>query len=563
MTKARGQHAKNSMQELHSMARSLTQYPRDLQPSQWLSRRTVLVCGAGGLSGQAAAQLCSTLGAQVLLSDKVKTKHIKVDEAMIDLRPREDRALFQEYRIELLIVAPGIALDAPVLEYARNANVPILTELDLGFKMICNLEQYHKRAKPIFIGITGTDGKSSTTSLITEAVQRSTEYTAIACANFGYPISSIALDRLKAVNTEKTIYVAECSSFQLEQSFLFHPQCAILLNLALDHRDRHPDRFSYLKSKLHISLNQGPEDLLLVPKALEPEASGLVLKLQRQFKAQASLPRITALDKLRSQKKAFFLHSPQAKQSIVAGNELRMMGLHQRMNLCFALACIDELRQRYSLEFDIQKLRTSLLEFRGLAHRLEYIKSLEFRKDSKVGLLHCYNDSKATTLQALYSALQSFSDIEDAPRAKKTAPIFLLCGGKDKGIDFKYICQFALELRIHIIVLSFGSAAKKIAQSLEYNLEKDAYKKEVYKVRFAGALPDLESATVQAIALAKMYFFAKEEFKDSLRIRDAGHILQKDKGEAVLLLSPACSSYDAYSNYMQRGEHFRRVIKGQ
>ncbi len=507
-----------------------------------LAGKKILVCGANGRSGRAAARLYATLGASVLLSDL--NRDTKLDELLpfgrqiLDCRPRQDAALLEEYRPDLLVTAPGIALSTEIFQAADRKGLPLRGENDFAAQLMGQLW----KKKPYIFAVTGTDGKSTLTALLTQLLQKAAGVKALCGANFGRPLSDIVL------GGEVPVLVLECSSFQLELVEAFHPQTALLLNIAEDHTDRYRSQEEYSAAKLNITRCQTAEDSLFFPQELEPLVKS---HIDRQFKERRAAAKAYKSEAFKSEaykSKAYKskAHRAAVATGAVAGPRLKVLkfsqesnwlfyrqepllpvkqlglvGYHNVCNATFALQALADFEERFVSDRQLLVQRPLLQEvlsnFRGLEHRLEYVTSLK-----KVGhyAIDFYNDSKATTVQAVQAALKTFSG----------RPVFLLCGGRNKGGNFSHLTGH------YQAIFPFGEAASVIGQMVG--------KKEV----FAG-LEEAFAATLQAACN-----YCRKKSRQTTEKNDK-------QAAAVFLLSPGCSSFDAYADYIERGKHFYQLAK--
>lgn len=447
-----------------------------------LSGKRVLVCGAGGVSGRAAVGLLHKLGAFVALSDQKPGAGEFAAfgaERLLDLRPRQDALILDEVRPDFLVISPGLPPSVPVLAEAEKRRIPIRGELDFAWEI---LHSTWKHA-PYTIAITGTDGKSTTTALTAHLIRESLALRAEACGNIGLPVSSFA-----AEVDSRDVLVVECSSFQLETVEAVAPDAAAVMNVAADHLDRYASMEDYLAAKLHILDRMRETSLFLAPPEILRQAEASV----RSRRGVA--PRMNPVTDPFPDGRIRLLG-----QDIAAADEFPLPGRHNLLNLSFAMNFLEALIVARSLPFDPARVRSAVMSFRGLPHRLE-------RVVEKNGILYI-NDSKATTIQAVSVALSSFPG----------RPVFLLCGGRYKGGDF---AEWKGSGRMFF---PYGESARRIQEALG---SKDIF-------------ANLEEA-----------FHAAE--------KEAGGVAAGG-GIPVVLLSPGCSSYDLYSSYAERGEHFRRL----
>lgn len=461
-----------------------------------------LVCGASGLSGQSAARLLRALGHTVILSDRNADVDLSELKAIgcEDVRPREDVELLEAYSVGLVVTAPGVPLSNPIFQAARERNIPIRGENDFGFEVLRKLLRANG-ADPLFVGITGTDGKSTTTALLTHLLNTGvSDCRAVACGNYGVPLSRLALD-VHNGDTGARVYVVECSSFQLEAVQTFHPHVAILLNVAADHLDRYDSFDDYLATKVRIGANQQSDDLFLIPHSLLARVESVGRELRSQgFAFQGRLRTLQLESLTNADDNPLYLQN----QKIAERGDFSRPARHDFMNLMFALSALEHLLQRGKLHWNPGDMRTALTVFKGLPHRMEPAGRDDARN------IEFINDSKATTVNAVLAALQSF-------RGRR---IHLLAGGRAKGTAFHDLAGHP-----DVWLYPFGEAAAEIQSA----------------TGTADIYPDLKSAFEAAVKNAEN---------------------QKERGSSatLILLSPGCASYDAFTSYTQRGDYFKELV---
>ena len=431
----------------------------------------ILILGAAR-SGQWAARLLMKHGRQVTLSDhKLHGGDLPEDLRGLPFLSGE----FQEDWLsdfDVLLVSPGVPRDSR----------PVLAAREQGLRVTGEMEESYRFSKAPVVAITGTNGKSTTTTLLSLILEASGRE-APAGGNLGRPASQIVLEQPGA-----DLRILEVSSFQAETFDRFHPSAATLLNLTPDHLDRYRGFEDYAEAKLRCFSTMNAEDHLILPTdpALEARLEGnpvsrLHFSLE-DFDGEGAFLRDGILTtRFRGETSA-----------LLPASDLGLLGNHNLANALAALAL--------ALPFgmDPEPAARILREFRGLPHRMEYAGSL--------GFLHCYNDSKATNVEA---ALASLSGLETS--------ILLVAGGRDKGGDFKMLARELPGIRR---VYAIGEAAPIIM---------DAFGE---RAREVG---DLSGAIVAA----------REEGRE---------------GE-WLILSPACSSYDQFRDFEERGERFCEMVR--
>ncbi len=397
-------------------------------------RAAVLVVGLG-VSGLAAVRYLRNRGWSVAVSDRRPAAELE------DLFPRLKSFGVVEIETgghspgffvnrQLIVVSPGVPLDLPPLERARRAGVEIIGELELACREF----------RPPLIGVTGTNGKSTTVTLLGE-IFAAAGLRAFVGGNLGRPAVEMG-------EGEYDLAVLELSSFQLESIHKFHPRVAVMLNLTPDHQDRYPDLAAYLAAKTAISRNQRREDFLLLNlddphlaahgRALAARrAAGDLLPLVAWF----SLEQEVACGAGWREGKISLRLPP---ESGVRGGEfdapqMKLPGNHNRSNALAALLAA------WLWGVEEEKIRQALASFSGIAHRLEFV--------GEVDGVAWYNDSKATNLDAVVKAVKSFD-----------RPLVVLLGGHDKGADFGSLARLLSRRRGRVI--AFGAAGKKIAAQL-------------------------------------------------------------------------------------------------
>jgi UDP-N-acetylmuramoylalanine--D-glutamate ligase len=375
---------------------------------------------------------------------------------------------------DLIIPSPGAAAFAG-LEAAQKAGVPVVSEIELAYRFL----------KGKIVGITGTNGKS-TTATLAHKILREAGLKAHLAGNIGKPLISCV-----EKSRDDHIYVTEISSFQLEHIDRFRVGLAVFLNISINHLDWHPSFEEYFDAKKKLLLAQGRadtailnfDDRLVRPLAGETAAEVYFFSRRRPVRRGCSL-RDGWLE-LRDKRPTRFLKA----------SEVSLPGLHNLENV-MAAALVG-----HCLGVPPRRLGSSIRSFTGLEHRLE--KVLTFRR------VEFINDSKATTVDATIKALESFS-----------RKIILILGGRDKGADFSLLRR-PVKQRVRAVIL-LGEAKEKIRRALE------------------GAVPMEEAGSLRnAVALA----FAAA-----------------DPGD-IVLLAPACTSFDMFRNFEDRGRAFKREVR--
>ncbi|NVM22387.1 MAG: UDP-N-acetylmuramoyl-L-alanine--D-glutamate ligase [Desulfobacterales bacterium] len=445
-----------------------------------LENKKVLVVGLAR-TGVAVARFLKNQGARITAAD-IRTRDelgryaqqaIDMD-ICLELGPHKAETFSG---CDLIVVSPGVPHTIEPLEEARKAGIPVIGELELAARYI---------NQPI-VAITGTNGKTTTTSLVGEML-RASDLNVFVGGNIGQPLIDYVDSGLHA-----DVVVAEISSFQLDTMESFRPRVGVLLNVSEDHLDRYDDFQQYVRSKGRLFENQQATDVAVLNMADR---------------------RIGDLEEIiRSQKLYFNINSDTADGVEIRGDEL-ICRLPGRSPLTLSLANFD-VKGSHNLENaaaaslaalaagGAQKgLQRTLDTFGGLPHRMQHVKTIN-------GVRY-YNDSKATNVGAVMRSVESFD-----------APLILIMGGRDKGGSYARLKEPIAERVKRLIAM--GEAGQKILSAL-------------------GGLTDSQRA---------------KSLKEAVDL--AG---QAAASGDVVLLSPACSSFDMFTDYAERGEAFCRAVEG-
>jgi UDP-N-acetylmuramoylalanine--D-glutamate ligase len=424
-------------------------------------------------SGVAAARALHALGAIVTVTDKKPVEQLAAQITALGsgitvaAGGHPDR-IFTE--TDLIVLSPGVPGIAPLL-LARQRGVKVISELELAWLL----------SDAPYIGITGTNGKSTVTTLVGLMLAKAKQNVLVA-GNIGNALTE-DIPQLR----EKDWIVAELSSFQLEDIETFRPRIAAILNVTQDHLDRYHTIEEYGDAKARIFMNQRPDDYLVlnfddpIVKSYTGRTTATVIPFSRQlrFNPGACL---------------FEGHLMFNGRRIIAADELRISGLHNLEN-ALAAAALSLLAGA-----DIGSVASVLRKFPGLEHRLEFVRE-------KDGVSYI-NDSKGTNVGAVVKSVEGFS-----------RPVILIAGGLDKGSDFSPLCDL-FKHKVKLLVL-IGKAADKMASVLGRATE----------TVFAKTLQD-------AVRLASD---------------------RAARGD-VVLLSPACASFDMFKDFEDRGKQFKDAV---
>jgi len=374
-----------------------------------------------------------------------------------------------------VVKSPGVPREAAVIAAARERGIEVVGEVELAWRALPNR----------FVGVTGTNGKTTTVELLGHLYRTAGEPVALA-GNVGTALSELVGE----VDPEATI-VCECSSFQLEDTTAFAPECAVFLNLAPDHLDRHGDLEHYLASKLRIFANQGNDDVA-VYNADDPFAAGTDLggcARRVAFCVGAAPDCEVAVAK----GTIFYDGEP-----LLTVSELGLFGEHNVANAMAAAAAA------LAMGIDREAVREGLRGFAGVPHRLEQV--------AEIGGVRFVNDSKATNVASAAVGIRAFE-----------GGVHAILGGSDKDEPFAPLLDPLRERAAACYLV--GATSERMAREL------------APAVAAGTALhrcADLEDAVRQAAAAAA-------------------------PGE-VVLLSPACASFDAFENFEARGDRFREIV---
>ncbi|RJQ19000.1 MAG: UDP-N-acetylmuramoyl-L-alanine--D-glutamate ligase, partial [Nitrospiraceae bacterium] len=396
-------------------------------------------------SGAGAANLLSALGARVTVTDKKSRESLndsikKLSPSVNVITDGNPPEIFD--RADMVVLSPGVPLDAPLLDRARTKGIPVIGELELAYQAIKteqrakSKEQRAKKAEhgklltPHFIGITGTNGKSTTTTLV-DLMLKESGFKTLLGGNIG---NALTEEILKAHPLSLDYIVAEISSFQLETIEEFRPRIAAILNITPDHLDRYEGMEDYLDAKLRIFENQMPEDFLV----LNADDDVLMKLYDSRFKIQNSKsPRVLFFSRKREVEGVYFkdgmiyLNSsyfslPASHFPLISQKEIKIQGVHNIENAM--AAALVSLVAGCSPD----AVRNVLKSFPGLEHRLEFA--------GEVRGVKFINDSKGTNVGAVLKSLEGFENV------------ILIMGGLDKGSDFS-ILKNPVEQKVKALVL--------------------------------------------------------------------------------------------------------------
>jgi len=449
-----------------------------------LNGKRVLVVGLGK-SGVASALFLKARGAQVTVSDTKSGDELRneipvlLDHGItVETGKHGDRTFRGQ---DLIVVSPGVPVDAPPLVQARALGEAVIGEVELAAQFLPG---------PI-VAITGSNGKTTTTTLIGE-IMTAAGFPALVGGNIGTPAISLA-DRAKP----ETVIVLEISSFQLETIRTFRPKVAVVLNVTPDHLDRHRTLEAYVDAKARIFENQQASDFAVL-NADDPTCVAMASRTRAQVYWFSRQKEVQQGAWVRDGNIVFRDgrgdHNAQQRE-VMQGSEVPLKGAHNLENV-LAAVCASAL-----MGCAPDKIRQAVRDFKAVEHRLEFVATIRG--------VDYYNDSKATNVDATIKALESFP-----------ANIHLILGGKDKGTDYTVLNEL-LRQRVKR-VYTIGAAAAKIESQIK-NVE-----------------------VVHAETLENA-------------VRKANRVAQPGD---VVLLAPACASFDQFKNYEHRGQTFKEIVRG-
>ncbi len=484
--------------------------------------KNVLVVGLAR-SGTGAANLLSLCGAKKVCITDIKSQDSLRDNIKKLLPSIE--VIAGEHPVEvfntadLIVVSPGVPFNIPPLADAKAKGIPVIGELELAYQVVQSEVSKKPSIKhyptPAFIAVTGTNGKSTTTTLIDRMLKKSGFKTLLG-GNIGNALTE-ELNKLKVKSErlEADYIVTEVSSFQLESIQSFRPLVAVILNITPDHLDRYAGMQEYIDAKAGIFKNQGYGDYLIlnaddpgtarlgnmnlelsnrkIPKILffsrKKEVEGIYYKDDRLIFKQFPAPRTAPPAFLRKQE-GRAVSSP---LELIAVDEIKIKGVHNLENAmaaslaAFISGCTSE------------AIRSVLRDFSGLEHRLEFVCEIK-------GV--CFiNDSKGTNIGAVAKSLESFRKV------------VLIMGGRDKDGDFASLKNL-IKKKVKALIL-LGEAREKIEKAV-------------------GKVTDtiLVNGIKEAVELSMSKAYAGD----------------------VVLLSPGCASFDMFTGFEDRGKKFKEAV---
>ncbi|MDU0894077.1 MAG: UDP-N-acetylmuramoyl-L-alanine--D-glutamate ligase, partial [Anaerococcus sp.] len=388
--------------------------------------RKVLIYGLG-VSGISTVKTLAKKGYDVYTYDKNKKEINQLKGYNYSPLSLSD---LTDYDFEYVVKSPGIKpSDDTLLKLAEKYE--IISDIELSYRLFPN---------KIFLSITGTNGKTSTTSMVTHILNQS-GIDAISVGNIGEGI-------LWQMYKHDVIFVEELSSFQLKNTYKFHPHIASILNISPDHIDWHGDFDDYILSKLNIAKNQNKNDYLIINKNDE-----ILQRNKDNFRA--NIYEFSSLGPVKNglyiDKNIIYYIDEKSKKEVLNTNELKIIGTHNYENLMAAML------ECYLYGLDFQAISKAAKTFVSIEHRLEFV--------NEINGVKIYNDSKATNVDSAVKAIKSFSE-----------PIIIIAGGYDKKIDYSdYVKAFKENGKLMIIIGETKEQLRAICEleNIDYILAND------------------------------------------------------------------------------------------
>ncbi|MDO5448772.1 MAG: UDP-N-acetylmuramoyl-L-alanine--D-glutamate ligase [Clostridia bacterium] len=439
--------------------------------------KRVLVVGLAR-SGMAAIKVLSTLGATITLSESKKKEDIKELDTLLDLGvtivDQSIEVACGDY--DLCVKNPGVHNDIPFMVKLYERGVPVITEIELAFQVA---QPQH------FIAITGTNGKTTTSTLVHEILSRKYGSKAHLCGNIGIPLCEIVMNE-NLLNESGHYITLEISNYQLVNIDKFHPDVATIINLTPDHIDVHGSLDAYYKSKTEVYRNMTADDTFILNSDDET-----LLSYVDKYPVPATVKTISLN---REDADATIRDG----QMIIDGDvvldlkSIRLPGRHNLQNVIIAVSCCKAIGVENSF------IKEAVEAFTGVEHRIEFVRELN-------GVRY-YNDSKGTNTDATVTALKAFD-----------RGVILLIGGFEKGLPMD-------DVKAHLgcvkKVIGFGACGERLV---------------------------CDTVGDDGIVVTDL----KEAVDEAVKIAEAGD---------TVLLSPTTSSFDQYSCFEERGDHFKELV---
>jgi len=433
------------------------------------SGKSVLVVGLAR-SGRAAIKVLKELGAKVTLSD------LKVPDEDLGVEVRDQSLAVAEGDYDLVVKNPGVHNDIPFMERLYERGIPVITEIELAYQV----------AKPQhFIAITGTNGKTTTSTLCYEILNKAFPGRVHLCGNIGIPLCEIVMNE-GLMEKEGDFIVLEISNYQLVNIDKFRPDAATIINLSPDHIDVHGSLEAYYKSKTEVYRNMEKSDVFLLNKD-----DKTLLEYTEKYPVPSTVQTFSIenddADNFVRDGKIFICGEP-----VLDVDKIKIPGRHNLQNVMVAVSLAKTKGVSNEIISDVVE------HFMGVEHRIEFVR--------EINGVRYYNDSKGTNTDATVTALKAFDK-----------GVILLVGGFEKGLPMDDVKAALGSVKK---VIGFGACGPRLVRDL---------------VSDEGiVVDDLPQAVAAAVSVA-------------------------EPGDTVLL-SPTTSSFDQYSCFEERGEHFKKIV---
>ena len=441
----------------------------------------ILVLGAGA-SGIGASWVLAQVGAHVVLNDyKPVTLPATEEERLVSagveiITGRQDESLLDG--VDRIVISPGISLDIPIVKAAQARGIDVVSEVELAYEV----------SKSPIVAVTGTNGKTTTTTLLTKVLEGSGKPVRVG-GNIGDSLSEVAYSM-----PADGFLVAELSSYQLETIKHFRPIGAIMLNITPDHLARHKTMENYIAAKERIFENQLKSDFLVlniddpVVADMEHRAPSHILQISQKTTVENGAYYANG---------QCYVVKNGVETAVIGDEDIHIPGSHNIENILTVIALT------YALGVPVMEIYRIISEFHGVEHRLERVKT--------IGGITFYNDSKATNVDSVVKALESFGK-----------PVILLAGGHDKMTPLEDFMQLVKENTKAVIFM--GEAANRFEEA----------------AKEAGVEPIYRASSM------------RDAVEQGYKLAESGDIV---------LLSPACASFDWYSCFEERGDDFKACVQ--
>lgn len=442
--------------------------------------KKILIIGAGK-SGVSVLNVLNKYNNELFLYDDQEIKNEEILKSNIKIIKREN--IKEEIKnMDLVIKSPGIKYENEIIKRCLELNKKIVNDVEIAYLISKNKN---------FISITGSNGKTTTTTLIGEILRKQYKEKVLVGGNIGTPISEIVENK-----KETEVVVAELSSFQLMALDQYKSNISVFLNITPAHLDYHGDLGNYLMAKQNIFKNQNEDDFSIINNRQKDMIEKNIKLITKKYYFDTEEKVENGAYYNNENDKIIFIEN-EVEKEIIEYKEVGLKGKHNLENVLVSVI-VSMLKG-----VEIEALKDVLKSFIGVEHRLEFVKE-------KDGVKY-YNDSKATNEQAAINALKSFNE-----------PLIHICGGLDRGVDFEELKNIYKEKNIKCMI-AYGQSKEKLI-----NISKEI----------------------------QIKYISAEDIVDAVEKANK----ESDNGD-VVLLSPACASWDMYKTFEERGNIFKEKVK--